>query len=74
MLVRVEMGVSYDHATSRTANSTTNSGRPIQLAPFASKFHQSSVIDDVVTRGSGSDDPNDTFSERKLIPNRYTGT
>ena len=30
VLVRVESGISYDHNSSRTANSM-NSGRPIQL-------------------------------------------
>ena len=46
VLVRVEMGISYDNNTSRTANSA-NSGRPIQLAPFASKVNQTttSIID-----------------------------
>ena len=66
VLVRVEMGVSYDHATSKTANSA-NSGRPIQLAPFASKLNQTSSAIDFV----GLDDER---SERRLEPNRYTGT
>jgi hypothetical protein len=56
VLVRVEMGVSYDHNTSRTALST-NPGRPIKLTQFTSKLNQTTE----------SDDPNDTRSERKLI-------
>jgi len=38
VLVRVDTGVSYDQNTSRTANSM-NSGRPVQLTPFALKFN-----------------------------------
>ena len=62
VLVRVEMGISYDHNTSRTANSA-NSGRPIQLTPFTTKINQSTVID--IT----GDDSHDTRSERKLLSN-----
>ena len=36
VLVRVAMGVSYEHNTTRTLNSM-NSSRPIQLKPFASE-------------------------------------
>ena len=61
VLVRVEMGISYDQNTSRTANSA-NSGRPIQLTPFT-KLNQSTIID-------GGDDLQDARSERKLIPVR----
>ena len=63
VLVRVEMGISYD-AASRTANST-NSGRPIQLTPFASMPKLTTSMD-----VPGSDD---LGSEIKLIPNRYRG-
>jgi hypothetical protein len=68
VLVRVEMGISYDHNTSRTVNST-NSGRPIQLTPmtpFTSKINQSTIR---VVDGAG-DDSHDTNSERRLIPLR----
>jgi len=41
VLVRVELGVSYDHNTSRTANSTTNFGRHIPFTPVPSKLKQS---------------------------------
>jgi hypothetical protein len=61
VLVRVEMGVSYDNNTSNTANST-NTGRPIQLTPFATKLNQTSIIDIAV-----SDDPHDLHSERKIM-------
>jgi hypothetical protein len=37
VLVCVEMGISYDHNTSRSANSA-NSGRPIQLTPFTTEL------------------------------------
>ena len=67
VLVRVEMGISYDHNTSKTVNSA-NSGRPIQLAPmaapFTSKLNQSTIVD-----GAG-DDSIDTHSERRLMPLR----
>ena len=64
VLVRVELGISYDHNTTRTAISA-NSGRPIQLTPFTSKINQttSTVID------IGEDDPHDTQSERKIMTN-----
>ena len=51
VLVRVELGVSYDHNTSRTANSTTNFGRHIPFTPVPSKLKQS-----VSTFGLRSDD------------------
>jgi hypothetical protein len=61
VLVRVELGISYDNNTTKAVNSAT-SGRPIQLTPFASKPNQTrSTIIDV----PGSDDPYDTRSERK---------
>lgn len=66
VLVRVEMGVTYDHATSRTANST-NSGRPIQLAPFASKVRVDQTTSSVVDVAGSPDDPNDGGSQRNLI-------
>ena len=70
MLVRVEMGVSYDHATSRIANST-NSGPPVQLAPFQAASKASKVNQTVsATDSAGSDDER---SEGKFIPNGYTG-
>jgi hypothetical protein len=59
VLVRVEMGISYDRNTSRTVNSS-NSGRPIQLTPFTSKLNQTTIIDVV------GDDPHDAYSERKI--------
>ena len=62
VLVRVEMGISYDHNTTRTANSA-NSGRPIQLTPFTTKINRTTVIDIV------GDDAHDTNSERKLMSN-----
>ena len=62
VLVRVEMGISYDHNTTRTANSA-NLGRPIQLTPFATKINQTTVID------VAGDDPQDARSERKLLSN-----
>jgi hypothetical protein len=62
VLVRVEMGISYDHNTSRTVNSA-NSGRPIQLTPFTTKINQTTVID------IAGDDPHDERSERKLLSN-----
>jgi hypothetical protein len=45
VLVRVEMGITYDHNTSRTAYSTNSRRGPIQLAPFASKLNQATTID-----------------------------
>jgi len=62
VLVRVEMGISYDHNTTKTANSA-NSGRPMQLTPFTSKINQTTVID------IAGDDAHDTRSERKLLSN-----
>ena len=56
------MGISYDHNTTRTANSA-NSGRPIQLTPFTTKINRTTVIDIV------GDDAHDTNSERKLMSN-----
>ena len=41
VLVRVKLGVSYDHNTSRTANSTTDSGRHIPFTPVPSKLKES---------------------------------
>ena len=40
VLVRVVMGVSYDHNTSKTMNSL-NSDRPTPLSPFVTKFNKS---------------------------------
>ena len=60
VLVRVEMGISYDHNTSRTVNSA-NSGRPIQLTPFTSKLNQNSSVIDI------ADDKHDARSERKFM-------
>ena len=40
VLVRVAMGISYDHNTSRTMNSM-NSERPTPLSPFVTKYNQS---------------------------------
>ena len=65
MLVRVEMGITYDHNTSKTAYSM-NSRRPVQLAPFGSnlKFNQNSM--DVEARAS--EDPSFyTRSESKMV-------
>ena len=59
VLVRVEMGISYDHNTTRTVNSV-NSGRPIQ---FTSKINQTTIIDIAV------DGPHDAHSERELMSN-----
>ena len=55
VLVRVETGVSYDHNTLRTVDST-NSGRSIQRTPFALKFNQTSKV-------GGADSSNDAHSE-----------
>ena len=41
VLVRVETGVSFDHNTLRTANST-NSGHSLHRTPFSLKFNQTS--------------------------------
>jgi len=57
VLVRVEMGVSYDANTTWTVNST-NSGPPMQLSPFISKLNQTTIID--------MDDPRDARPERRL--------
>ena len=59
VLVRVEMGISYDHNTTRTVNSV-NLGRPIQ---FTSNINQTTIIDIAV------DDPHDAHSERELMSN-----
>ena len=69
VLVRVEMGVTYDNNTTRTAYSnaaySTNSRRnPIPLAPFSSKLNQSTTLD---VEARASEDPYDARSERKLI-------
>ena len=61
VLVRVDLGISYDHYTSRTANSA-NSG-PLQLTTFTAKINQPSFMD------ISEDDPHDARSERKLISN-----
>jgi hypothetical protein len=59
VLVRVEMGITYDRNTSKTVHST-NSRRPIPLAPFpSSKLNQSITID--------VDYSYDTRSENKLM-------
>jgi len=44
VLVRVELGVSYDQNTSRTANSSTNFGRHIPFTPMPSKLGKQSII------------------------------
>jgi hypothetical protein len=45
VLVRVEMGISYDTTNaSRTVNSS-NSGRPMQLKPFTSKIDQTTIVE-----------------------------
>ena len=61
VLVRVEMGISYDHNITRTVNSV-NLGRPIQ---FTSNVNQTTIIDIAV------DDPHDAHSERELMSNWY---
>lgn len=53
------MGVSYDHITSRTANSTY-SGHPMQFTAFPSKLNQTTIAE--------SDDPNETLSGRWYVP------
>jgi len=63
VLVRVEMGISYDHNTTRTVNSA-NGGRPIQLTPFTTKINRTTVVD--IAPG---DDAQDAHSERKLLSN-----
>jgi len=63
VLVRVEMGISYDHTTSRTVN-TMNSRRPIPLAPYASKVYPNNSIDFAT---QGSVDVYDARSDRKLL-------
>ena len=63
VLVRVEMGVTYDQNTSKTAYFTNSRRGPIQLAPYpSSKFNQTT------TDFESPDDPNDSLSVRKLIP------
>ena len=65
VLVRVEMGITYDHNTSKVVHST-NSRRPIPLAPFTSKLNQSITID---VEGHVSDYSYDMRAESKLSPN-----
>ena len=43
VLVRVEIGISYEHNT-KTPNSS-NPGRPIQPAPFTSNINRTTIID-----------------------------
>ena len=62
VLVRVDMGISYDHNTTRTVNSA-NSGHPIQLTPFGLKINQSTIME------IAGDDSNDARSERKRMSN-----
>ena len=66
--MRVELGITYDYNTSKTAVST-NSRRPIPLASFPSKPNQTSSIDvDVQV----SVDSYDTDLEGKHIrPKRF---
>jgi len=64
VLVRVEMGITYDTNTLKTAVNSSNSGRPIQLTPFGSKINlnQTTIVD--------SDDPrrdSRSLAERKFI-------
>ena len=62
VVVRVEMGISYGHNTTRTVNSV-NLGRPIQ---FTSNINQTTIIDIAV------DGPHDAHSEKELMSNWYT--
>ena len=71
VLVRVEMGITYDeHNTSKTASrfsTASRLGRPIQLAPFPSspsKLNQSMTMD---VEGHVLDYSFDSRSETKLI-------
>ena len=47
VLVRVEMGVSYDNNTLRTMNLTNleSSEQPVQRTPFALKFNKDERLD-----------------------------
>ena len=65
VLVRVEMGLTYDHNTTKTAYYTNSRRGPIQLAPFPSKLNHSTTT---TTDFESPDDPNDALSVRKLIP------
>lgn len=63
VVVRVEMGFTYDQHTLKTAYSP-NPRRPIQFVPLEPKPNQTTAID---VEAWALDDPNDARSETKLI-------